>query len=258
MRIVTWNVNSLKARQDFVSLFLDAVSPEVVCLQELKLEASKVPTELFEERGYHLAIHGQKSWNGVLIASKTPISDVVRGLPNADEGQARSIAATASGIRFLNLYCPQGQAVDSPKFPYKLRFYDALLQQLADSSAAEQPLVVLGDLNVAPRPEDVWSEEALAGIPSYHPDEHARWARLLELGLHDAVAPRVPSGTFTFWDYQGGAFHRNLGLRIDHVLVSKPLLPRVEAASVARDWRKKKQGLTASDHAPVIVQLSPE
>ncbi|MCP5115476.1 MAG: exodeoxyribonuclease III, partial [bacterium] len=121
-----------------------------------------------------------------------------------------------------------------------------------------QPLVVLGDLNIAPRPEDVWSVEALAGIPSYHPDEHARWAKLLELGFHDAVAPRVPAGTFTFWDYQGGAFHRNLGMRIDHILVNEPLLPRIVSASVARDWRKKKQGLTASDHAPVIVQLTED
>ena len=116
--------------------------------------------------------------------------------------------------------------------------------------------MVLGDLNVAPRPEDVWSVEALAGVPSYHPEEHARWAELLEFGLHDAVAPRVAPGTFTFWDYQGGAFHRNLGMRIDHILVTEPVLPRIAAASVARDWRKKKQGLTASDHAPVIVKLT--
>ena len=256
MRIVTWNVNSLNARRDFVRLFLDEVAPDVLCLQELKLEASKVPVEVFEERGYHLAIHGQKSWNGVLIASKTPLTDVHRGLPEADEGQARSIAATTCEIRFVNLYCPQGQAVDSPKFPYKLAFFDALLRWLEAEADLEEPLVLLGDLNVAPRPEDVWSVEALAGIPSYHPDEHARWAELLELGLHDAVAPRVPPGTFTFWDYQGGAFHRNLGMRIDHVLVSGPVLPRITSASVARDWRKKKQGLTASDHAPVIVDLA--
>lgn len=256
MRIVTWNVNSLNAREDFVRLFLDAASPDVLCLQELKLEASKVPAELFEERGYNLAVHGQKSWNGVLIASKTPLQDVSRGLPDVDAGQARAIAATTAGIRLLNLYCPQGQSVDSPKFPYKLAFFDGLRRWLDASASPEEPLVVLGDLNVAPRPEDVWSVDALAGVPSYHPEEHKRWAELLGFGLHDAVAPRVPPGTFTYWDYRGGAFHRKMGMRIDHILVTQPLLPRITGARVERDWRKKQQGLTASDHAPVTLELA--
>lgn len=255
MRIVTWNVNSLKARADYVGLFLDEVSPDVLCMQELKLEASKVPAELFEERGYELAIHGQKSWNGVLIASKHPLSDVDKGLPEVDEGQARAIAATSAGIRFLNLYCPQGQSVDSPQFPYKLAFFDGLRRWLDAESSPEEPLILLGDLNVAPRPEDVWSVEAVAGIPSYHPQEHARWARLEAFGLSDAVAPHIEPGTFTYWDYRGGAFHRNMGLRIDHILLTAPVAPRIRTASVARDWRKKKQGLTASDHAPVMVEL---
>ncbi len=254
MRIVTWNVNSLKAREELVGLYLDQESPDVLCLQELKLETSKVPVELFEDRGYHLACHGQKSWNGVLIASKTPITDVHRGLPD-DDGQARSIAATVDNIQLVNLYCPQGQSVESPKFPYKLAFFDSLRSWLDVEADATQPLVVLGDLNIAPRPEDVWSVDAVAGIPSYHPDEHARWAQLLEFGLHDVVAPRVEPGTFSYWDYRGGAFHRNIGMRIDHILVSEPLLPRVTAAFVSRDWRKKKQGLTASDHAPVNLDL---
>ncbi len=256
MRIVTWNVNSLNAREDFVRLFLDAATPDVVCLQELKLEAEKVPAELFEERGYHLAVHGQKSWNGVLIASKTPLEDVERGLPEADEGQARAIAATTAGIRLLNLYCPQGQSADSPQFAYKLAFFDGLKRWLEERADPGEPLAVVGDLNVAPRPEDVWSVEAFEGVPSFHPEEHARWAELEALGLHDAVAPRVPPGTFTYRDYRGGAFHRKMGMRIDHVLVTEPLLPRIEAAWVERDWRKKQQGLTASDHAPVVVQLS--
>ena len=258
MRIVTWNVNSLNAREDFVRLYLDAESPDVLCLQELKLEAKKAPVEMFEERGYELAIHGQKSWNGVLIASKTPLEDVSRGLADIDEGQARAIAATTAGIRLLNLYCPQGQSADSPKFPYKLAFFDGLLAWLAARADPGEPLIVLGDLNVAPRPEDVWSVEALAGIPSYHPEEHARWAKLEAFGLHDAVAPRVPPGTFTYWDYRGGAFHRKMGMRIDHILVTEPLLPRITAASVERDWRKKHDGLTPSDHAPVTLELEPE
>lgn len=256
MRIVTWNVNSLKAREEFVGHFLDAMTPDILCLQELKLEASKVPTQLFESRGYELAIHAQKRWNGVLIASKSPLTDVTTGLPGgAEEGQARAIAATADGVRLLNLYCPQGQSVDSEQFPYKLAFYEALERWLRTEASPTDPLVVLGDLNVAPRPEDVYSVDAFAGIPSYHPEEHARWAKLIEFGLEDAVAPRVPAGTFSYWDYRGGAFHRNLGMRIDHILVTPQVAERVTAASVARDWRKKKQGLTASDHAPVIVDL---
>ncbi|MCP3958068.1 MAG: exodeoxyribonuclease III [bacterium] len=256
MRIVTWNVNSIKAREDYVRLFLDRESPDVLCLQELKLETSKVPAELFEERGYHLATHGQKRWNGVLIASKEPLEEIHKGLAGADDGQARSISAVTGGIRLLNLYCPQGQSVDSPQFPFKLAFFDALRRWLDAHADPAEPLIVLGDLNIAPRPEDVWSVEAFDGVPSFHPQEHERWAQLLDFGLHDAVAPRVEPGTFTFWDYRGGAFHRNLGMRIDHVLVTEPLLPRISGARVERDWRKKKEGLTASDHAPVTVELS--
>ncbi|MEM7050446.1 MAG: exodeoxyribonuclease III [Acidobacteriota bacterium] len=255
MRIVTWNVNSLNARRDYVSLYLDAESPDVLCLQELKMEADKVPVEIFEERGYELAIHGQKSWNGVLIAAKEPISRVEKGLPESDQGQARMIVGEVAGIRFVNLYCPQGQSVESEQFPYKLSFYDGLCDWLESSCDPAQPLVVLGDLNVAPEARDVWSEEKLAGIPSYHPEEHQRWARLTGFGLQDAVVDHVAPGTFSFWDYRGGAFRFNQGMRIDHILVTPPLLGRVRSAAIERPWRKKKEGLTASDHAPVTVTL---
>ncbi len=256
MRIITWNVNSLNAREDFVGLFLDQVSPDVLCVQELKMEAEKVPAELFEERGYHLAIHGQKSWNGVLIASKTELTDVERGLPEVDEGQARAIAATTAGVRLLNLYCPQDQSVDSLKFPYKLAFFDGLRRWLDANADPSEPWIVTGDLNVAPRPEDVWSVEAFEGIPSYHPEEHKRWAELLDFGLHDVGAEHLEPGTFTYWDYRGGAFHRGMGMRIDHLLVTEPLLPRVATVRVEREWRTKQKGPTASDHAPVTTELS--
>ncbi len=255
MKIVTWNVNSLKARQDFVSLYLEAADPDILCLQELKLESDKVPREMFEERGYQLAIHGQKQWNGVLIASKLPLTDVWTGLPEGDDGEARLVAATVGGVRLVNLYCPQGQSADSPKFAYKLRFYRALRDWLAAGLEAGPPLVVLGDLNVAPRAEDIYDAKKFENVPSFHPLEHEQWRALEALGLRDAVLPHIKSGSFSFWDYRGGAFRFNKGMRIDHVLVSEGLLPRVKTAWIDRDARKKKQGLTASDHAPVGIEL---
>lgn len=255
MQFITWNVNSLNARQALVTHFLDTVSPDVLCIQELKLPDERVPREMFTERGYHLAVHGQPRWNGVLIAAKEPISDVHTGLPDGDEGQARLIAATVAGIRLINLYCPQGQSADSPKFVYKLKFFDALIDWLAHTAAPDQPLILTGDINIAPNPEDIWSPEAFDNVPSFHPEEHLRWNRLIEWGLVDVMQPRLKPGAFTFWDYRGGAFYRNRGMRIDHFLVTAPLIDRVESGKVLRNWRKKQtingQKLTASDHAPV-------
>ena len=138
MKLVTWNVNSLKAREEFVADYLDEARPDVVCLQELKLEEKSVPRELFEDRGYELASHGQRQWNGVLIASKEPIPNVVKGLPEGDQGQSRLIACQIGGLKLVNLYCPQGQAEDSPKFQYKLRFFQALRQWIGDPKTANE------------------------------------------------------------------------------------------------------------------------
>lgn len=254
MKIVTWNVNSLKARREFVEGWLDANMPDVLCLQELKLDTDAVPVEMFEERGYHVAMHAQKQWNGVLIASRTPLEEVHQGLPQ-DEGQARLVAATTAGLRIVNLYCPQGQSVSSPKFKYKLRFYAGLRRWIRKNHSPEDPLVVLGDLNIAPTADDVWDEFRMDGIPSFHPKEHVEWRKLEQWGLTDAVKPHVPAGAYSFWDYRGGAFRMNQGMRIDHILVTAPLLPRVQDAWIDRDARKKRDGLTASDHAPVGVEL---
>ena len=256
MKIVTWNVNSLNAREELVARFLDAEAPDVLAIQELKIEEDQVPRDLFAARGYHLAIHAQRRWNGVLIASKTPLTDVMAGLPEAEGDEARVIAATTAGVRFVNLYCPQGQAVDSPKFPYKLSFYDALTRWLRGALAVDAPWVVLGDLNVAPHPEDIWDPVAFANVPTFHPDEHARWRELVSFGLADVVHPRVPAHTYTFWDYRGGAFHKRQGMRIDHVLASAPIDARVAEIAVLRDWRKKVADLTPSDHAPLVVTLT--
>ncbi len=261
MKIVTWNVNSLKARREYVELYLDSPdAPDVLGLQELKLTDEAVPRELFESRGYHLETFGQKQWNGVALASRWPLEDVERGLPagaggGGDEGQSRLIAATTHGVRVVNLYCPQGQGVDSPKFPYKLGFYDALIAWLGERIEPGEDWDVMGDLNVAREARDVWSEEALEGKPTYHPEEHRRWDQLLELGLVDAVLPYVEPGTFSFWDYRGAAFRFDHGFRIDHHLVTPAMAERVLHGWVDRPWRKKKGEHKASDHAPVGIEL---
>lgn len=255
MKIVTWNINSIKVRAEFVGMYLDKESPDVLCLQELKLSGDKVPRAVFEDRGYHLAVHAQKTWNGVLIASRQPIHDVIEGLGDAEEGQARMVVGTTHGIRIINLYCPQGQSADSPKFHYKLRFYEALREWIEDEVDLSVPTIVCGDLNIAPTADDIWDPFSMDGVPSFHPAEHEEWELLLELGLHDAVREHVAPGTYSFWDYRGGAFHRGMGMRIDHILVSEPLRSRVEGAWIDRNERKKKGDLKPSDHAPVGIVL---
>ncbi|MEC9070853.1 MAG: exodeoxyribonuclease III, partial [Myxococcota bacterium] len=190
MKIVTWNVNSLKARQQLVGEYLDSESPDVLAIQELKLEEAQVPRELFESRGYNLAIHAQKQWNGVLIASRSPITEVVQGFPGED-GQARLVSGVVGGIRLVNVYCPQGQAVDSEKFPYKLRFFEALAEWLEENCSPERPVILLGDINVAPAQRDVHDPAAMWGVPTFHPRELEAWGRFTWWGLQDAVVDHV-------------------------------------------------------------------
>ncbi len=254
MHIVTWNINSLSARKDFAARFLDEEKPDVIGLQELKLETDKVPRDVFTSRGYEVVVFGQKSWNGVLIAAKSPISDVHTGLPAGDGGESRLIAATIGGIRFINVYCPQGQSVEWEKFPYKLGFCDAL-GDLVTASHPSLPLVVMGDLNVAPEPEDIYDPVGLANVPSFHPLEREKLKRMMTWGLVDVVKPHITPGTFSFWDYRAGDFHKGKGMRINHILATRSVAERVEKAQIHRDWRKKKEALAPSDHAPVSVWL---
>jgi exodeoxyribonuclease III len=251
MKIVTWNVNSIKARQEYVSLYLDHHQPDVLCVQELKMATEKVPVELFTSRGYQVAIHGQTQWNGVLIASKDSIDEVQMGLENGDEGQSRLIACETFGYKIVNLYCPQGQSEDSPKFVYKKKFYDRLIEWIEQSYTPEDRLIVTGDFNIAPQECDVWDVAVFQNVPTYHPEEHDRWKRLLSWGLEDVGRPYIQEGMFSFWDYRAGRFQRNQGMRIDHFLGTKIVQERVISCSVTRDFRKKKNGLKASDHAPV-------
>ena len=255
MELLTWNVNSLKAREQFVGEYLDEVQPDVICLQELKQTEDAVPKGLFEERGYKLAIHGQRQWNGVLIASKKPISNVVKGLPDGDEGQSRLIACQIEDLKLVNLYCPQGQAEDSPKFQYKLRFFQKLRQWISENYTPDDNLLIVGDLNIAPLKTDVWDVGAFKNVPTYHPLEHEEWKELLSFGLEDVVHPHIEPGQFTFWDYRGAKFRENKGMRIDHMLATKTVAAWVRGASIDREARKKRKGLAPSDHAPVLVTL---
>ncbi|MDA7980466.1 MAG: DNA polymerase I [Pirellulales bacterium] len=253
--VMTWNVNSLKAREDFVFDYLDETQPDVVCMQELKLEDEAVPRELFEQRGYEVAIHGQRQWNGVLIASKKPMANIVTGLPEGDEGQSRLIACEIDDLKLVNLYCPQGQAEDSPKFQYKLRFYDALRNWIASNYSGSDNLLIVGDLNIAPLKTDVWDVGEFKNVPTYHPLEHEQWKQLLALGLEDVVAPHIEPGQFTFWDYRGSRFRLNQGMRIDHCLATKSVAGWVADAKIDREARKKRKGNAPSDHAPVTITL---
>ena len=257
MQVMTWNVNSLKAREDFVFDYLDEARPDVVCMQELKLETEAVPKQLFEQRGYEVAIHGQKQWNGVLIASKKPIKNVTMGLPDGDDGQSRLIACEIDGLKLVNLYCPQGQKEDSPRFQYKLQFYEALRKWIADTYKPSDNLLIVGDLNIAPLKTDVWDVGAFKNVPTYHPLEHEAWNQLIAFGLEDVVQPLIEPGQFTFWDYRGSRFRLNQGMRIDHALATKSVAAWVTQATIDREARKKRNDNAPSDHAPVTVTLDP-
>ena len=255
MQVVSWNINGIRARREYLELFLDTHQPEVLCLQELKSLSESVPTEIFTDRGYEFAIHGQKSWNGVAIVSKFPIEDIVMGLPdNGHEDQSRLIACKTGGYTIVNLYCPQGQNAESDAFAFKKRFYDRLIRWIENQFSVETPLIVTGDFNIAPHADDVY-DATWEGRPTRHPEELIRWQKLLDWGLAD-VGESYLQGKYTFWDYRAMAFRFNNGLRIDHFLTTDMVRKHVENVDVVRDFRKKKNGLKASDHAPVRLTLN--
>ena len=251
MKLVTWNVNSLKARAEHVAAYLDRVSPTVLCLQELKQEDAAFDRSIFLSRGYHLEVYGQKAYNGVAIASKHPMRDVTRGLFPAEDGQSRSIAATIADLRIVNLYCPQGRAVDHAYYQYKLSFYDALIAWVREGWS--DALLVTGDLNIALEDQDLWDPEFWRGRCTATDEERKRFRALLDLGLVDAVKPYLAEGAFSFWDYQRRSFDLGHGLRIDHWLVTEALQKLVQGATIAIDERERER---PSDHAPVELDLA--
>jgi exodeoxyribonuclease-3 len=267
MRIATWNVNSLRARLDKVTWWLGRARPDLLLLQETKLTDEDAPTAIFRESGYEIAHHGEGRWNGVAIASRIGLADVVtnfgepRRAPTTPEtgddepfAEARMIAARCGPIRAVSIYAPNGRIVGSPFYHAKLAWFERLARWLAEAADPAESLAVGGDFNVAPADVDVW-DPALChgGTHVSEPERHA-FRQLCQWGLQDAYRlRRSEPGRFTWWDYRAGAFHKNFGMRIDHLLLTTPLAQRIVWTEIDREARKGKP--VPSDHAPLVVDV---
>jgi len=254
VRIVTWNVNSVKAREERLLAYLTQRAPDVLCLQETKVEDVKFPVAACRALGYEVAAFGQRAYNGVAILSRTPLADVQRGFGDGDDDpQARLIAATTAGVRVMSVYVPNGQALGSEKFVYKLRWLERLGRHLAAAVSAAAPAALCGDFNVAPEAIDVHDPVAWEGHVLCSEEERAAFVRAVQPRLVDVVRRLNPDARlYSWWDYRQLAFPKNHGLRIDHILATPPLAERAVAAGVDRDMRK---GKLPSDHAPVWVEI---
>jgi exodeoxyribonuclease III len=256
MKLATWNVNSIKVRLPQLLEWLAQARPDVVCLQELKTEEPGFPREALEAAGYTSAVSGQKTYNGVAILSRTPPGEVVAGIPGFEDAQKRVLAATVSGIRVICVYCPNGQAVGSDKYEYKLQWFAALRGYLASELAAHPRLAVAGDFNVAPEDRDVHDPKAWEGQVHVSEPERAAWRALLETGLKDSFRLfDQPEKVYSWWDYRMMCFRRNAGLRIDQILLSQDLARACVSSSVDKGPRKLER---PSDHAPVLAELRAE
>jgi len=254
VRIVSWNINSLRRRQERLLAWLAQTQPDVVCLQETKCTDEQFPADALRNAGYHCAFHGQKSYNGVAILSKIEARDVRPALCDEEEDpQARVIAATIGSVRVFSVYAPNGQAVGSPAYVYKLRWYERLQRCLREHEGSASELAVCGDFNVAPRDEDVHDPELWRGAIMCSDGERAAFESLCEAGLVDTLRlHRKETGLFTWWDYRMLSFPKNKGLRIDAVLASATLAARCTNAGIDREMRKGKE---PSDHAPIWAEF---
>lgn len=257
MLVVTWNVNSLRARLPRVLQLLAEHRPDVICLQETKSALDTFPEAELADAGYGCIHHSAGRWAGVALLSRDglPATDPQLGLPgDSVPEEARWCEATVAGIRFVSVYVPNGRALDSPEYPRKLAFLDAAAERIRDMAAGGGPLIVAGDFNIAPADADVYDPPAFVGGTHVTDAERARLAAILDGGAlvdaYRALHPDEPQ--FTWWDYRAGHFHKGLGLRIDLALVGAPLAPRLAACGIARDYRK---GVKPSDHAPLLVEL---
>jgi len=256
MRLATWNVNGLRARLEYVLLWLKDRQPDLVGLQELKVTDDLFPHAELEAAGYRAAVHGQKAWNGVAILAREEPDVTQVGLPGQEEMGARLITATLGDLSFTTVYVPNGKSIEHDDFGKKLAWLDALRRHFERAHESGNPVVICGDFNICPAPIDSWSEDALAGRIFHTDEERARIRDLLGWGLHDVFREQYPdTRAFSWWDYRAGAFPRGQGLRIDFLLTTEAIARRVSSAEIDRDFRKKKEGLTPSDHAPVLIDL---
>lgn len=258
MKITTWNINGVKARLEAALAYLRQEAPDVICLQEIKSIDENFPAEPFEELGYNVATHGQKGFNGVAILSKHPLEDVSRGLPGDDaDVQARWIEALvpfeSRMIRVASLYLPNGNPIGTEKFAYKLDWMQRLHHHAKHLLADETPLVLAGDYNVIPEREDAKRPDAWTSDALFQPESRKAFRTLLHLGLTDAIRACHPEpGIYTFWDYQAGAFQKNDGIRIDHLLLSADAVPLLKESGVDKFTRAAEK---PSDHAPAWIRL---
>jgi exodeoxyribonuclease-3 len=267
VRIATWNVNSLRARIEKVFWWLERAEPDVLLMQETKLTDDDAPHEEFARQGYEFAHHGEGRWNGVAVASRVGVSEVITnfGEPLAparsentgdDEpfAEARMISAVCGGCRVTSIYAPNGRSVGSPFYQMKLVWFARLARWFRETRTQDEPLLLGGDFNVAPTDADVWDARECHGGTHVSPEERAAFDELTRWGLVDCYRLKHPEPKrYSWWDYRAGAFHKNLGMRIDHLLVTPPLVERVVASEIDREARKGKP--TPSDHAPVVVDL---
>lgn len=254
MKFASWNVNSIKARQDHVLTWLEAEQPEALMVQELK--GLEIPSpERFEALGYQISAVGQKTYNGVATFSKEPITEILRALPgDAEDEQARYQEFEMGGVRLINIYAPNGNPVDTGKFSYKLAWMERLMTRLGTLRQEQIPFLVTGDFNIIPEPVDCYDPKAWEGDALFRPESRAYYRRLIHLGLTDALrAVNTQAQEYTFWDYQGGAFPANKGIRIDHFLLSPALTDRLQDCRIdakPRGWEKP------SDHTPIICEIA--
>ena len=255
MKIATWNVNSIKARIERLAAFLEREKPDVLCLQELKCVEEMFPLPAIHALGYHAAISGQKTYNGVALVTKKPVKDVERGFgDDSPDTAARHIAATIDGIRVMSVYVPNGQSVGSDKYEYKLDWMKRFRKYLDKNHTPKDKLVIAGDFNVAPEDRDVYNPEAWRDSVLFSEPEKKALRKIAEFGLEDAFRlHHDEAGAYTWWDYRMLAFPKGRGLRIDHILLTKGLAKKCTSTRIDRDERK---GKLPSDHAPLIAELN--
>jgi exodeoxyribonuclease III len=256
MRFATWNVNSLKVRQERIEQWLGDIAPDVVCMQETKLADSAFPQLTFEARGYTAVHHGEGRWNGVAVLSRRGVDDVSFGFDDGQEpdSEARLMTARVDGLTIVNVYVPNGRALDADHYQYKLRWLDRLVAHVDALATDGGSVIVAGDFNIAPTDVDVYDPAVFEGATHVSPPERERLQALLDRGLTDVFRHSYPHATraFSWWDYRRGDFHEGRGMRIDLVLASAPVVDRVEWMIIDRNARKGQQ---PSDHAPVVVDL---